>query len=44
MFSNDALYSFVNVVEREDITGLQENDKKVVHYFFTTWHDIRDTY
>lgn len=28
MFSNDALYSFVNVVEREDITGHQENDKK----------------
>lgn len=34
MFANDALYSSVNGVEQEDITGLQENNTKVVHYFF----------
>lgn len=42
MFANDAIYSSANVVEREDITGFQANNKKVAHdinniedFFFT---------
>lgn len=31
-FANDVIYSSAIDVEREDITGSQANDKKVVHY------------